>query len=382
MRTPSLTPEALSHNGKIEFRVNFGKNFGGRKWFPNLKKAQDAVRKHKADLRRIGELAGKLSQKQILDLLEAERIVAGLGITVSEAALVASDQIIKRTKTVTFLHAFEDYCKKLRNDYETKDTSSLRLLPRHRDAVEQTKLFFQVLHDAPMIDITKEDITNILAEETAPQFNKHLAHLRAMFNRAIRENWVNTNIIKLIERRPTPPSPSRAYKPEEVRKLMYTLVDNDFQSIPYYCLIFFAGLRPDAAFKLDWSDLNSGTQILIRKTISKGTRTFPVSIQPTLKCWLNWWKKKGGTAKGLIHPLSEKTRDRRRKKLINLSNIAWIQDAPRRTFGTCHFLKFKSAAHASAELGHIKGTDVFYDHYYDGTLTKQDAKKFWDILPP
>ena len=59
-----------------------------------------------------------------------------------------------------------------------------------------------------------------------------------------------------------------------------------------------------------------------------------------------------------------------------------VVDAPRRTFGTAHYLTHNNAAHAAAELGHTGGADVFFSHYYDGTLTPEDAKEFWNIMPP
>jgi hypothetical protein len=34
------------------------------------------------------------------------------------------------------------------------------------------------------------------------------------------------------------------------------------------------------------------------------------------------------------------------------------------------------------ELGHMGGAEVFYSHYYDGSLTEADAQKFWDTRPP
>ncbi len=382
MRTTDLKISKLNHHGTIQFRVNFGLHSGGKRWFPTETEAKAAIKAFKTEQRRIGELAGKLSAAQANEMIEAERSLEGTGISVLEAVQLAKAELEKHLSSETFGRALDEYYEHCKREHKRKLKDSPRKDPKHVWAIGQTRSLFKNLRQSLLSEITAEDLEKKLDREKPSQFNKHVAHLKAIFNYAKRKKWLQENPVNEIKKEAIHAREGRAFKPAEVEKLMDTLVEHDRDSIPYYALIFFAGLRPDTAFKLDWSALENGTQIQIRRTVSKTPKAFPVTITPTLQAWIDWWVAQGGVRKGPIHPKSAKTRSRNRATLCELSGIKWIQDAPRRTFGTSHYQISKSAAHAAMELGHMGGAEVFYSHYYDGSITPSDAKKFWSIRPP
>lgn len=382
MRTTDLKISKLNHHGTTQFRVNFGLHSGGKRWFPTETEAKAAIKAFKTEQRRIGELAGKLSAAQANEMIEAERSLEGTGISVLEAVQLAKAELEKHLSSETFGRALDEYYEHCKREHKRKLKDSPRKDPKHVWAIGQTRSLFKNLRQSLLSEITAEDLEKKLDREKPSQFNKHVAHLKAIFNYAKRKKWLQENPVNEIKKEAIHAREGRAFKPAEVEKLMDTLVEHDRDSIPYYALIFFAGLRPDTAFKLDWSALENGTQIQIRRTVSKTPKAFPVTITPTLQAWIDWWVAQGGVRKGPIHPKSAKTRSRNRATLCELSGIKWIQDAPRRTFGTSHYQISKNAAHAAMELGHMGGAEVFYSHYYDGSLTPGDAKKFWNIRPP
>lgn len=382
MRASEFKITKVKHHGVEKLQVNFGLHNGGKRRFRTEAEAKAAIKKFKAERQKLGELAGKLSATEIAQVLEAKRIIEGTGINLADAAYLAKDQVEKALASETFGRAFDEYYAYCKKEYAKKVRESPRKEPKYVWAVGQTRKLFADLSETLLTDVTSEQLEEKLDRNKPSQFNKHVAHLKAVFNYAKGKKWVQENPVLEIKKESTHSREARAYKPDQVRRFMDTLVETDRKSIPYYALIFFAGLRPDTAFKLDWSALNSGTQIQIRRTVSKTSRAFPVTITPTLQAWINWWEKQGGRREGPIHPMSDKTRTRNRKKLCLRSGLAWIQDAPRRTFGTAHYLTYNNAAHAAAELGHTKGADVFYQHYFDGELTPEEAKAFWDIKPP
>ena len=382
MRTTDLKISKLNHHGTIQFRVNFGLHSGGKRWFPTETEAKAAIKAFKTEQRRIGELAGKLSAAQANEMIEAERSLEGTGISVLEAVQLAKTELEKHLSSETFGRALDEYYEHCKREHKRKVKDSPRKDPKHVWAIGQTRSLFKNLRQSLLSEITAENLEKKLNREKPSQFNKHVAHLKAIFNYAKRKKWLQENPVNEIKKEAIHAREGRAFKPAEVEKLMDTLVEHDRDSIPYYALIFFAGLRPDTAFKLDWSALENGTQIQIRRTVSKTPKAFPVTITPTLQAWIDWWVAQGGVRKGPIHPKSAKTRSRNRATLCELSGIKWIQDAPRRTFGTSHYQISKNAAHAAMELGHMGGAEVFYSHYYDGSLTPGDAKKFWNIRPP
>jgi site-specific recombinase XerD len=382
MRTSELKVSELKHNGTICFRVNFGVNNGGKHWFSTEAEAKAAIKAFKTQQKKVGELAGKVTPQQVARLIEAESLLEGSGIDVVDAAKLALAELAKHQTSETLGRALDEYYDHCQREHKKKAKDSPRKEPKHLWAFGQTRNLFQPLKNKLLSEITSDEIERTLDRKKPSQFNKHLAHLKSTFNYAKQKKWISENPISEIKKESILAREGRAYRPDEVKKFMQTLVAHDRDSIPYYALIFFAGIRPDTAFKLDWSAMNNGEQIQIKRTVSKTTKAFPVTITSTLQAWIDWWVAQGGTRTGPVHPKSAKTRTRNRARLCRLSKIEWIQDAPRRTFGTAHFLTHKSAAHAAGELGHMGGAEVFYSHYYDGTLSEKQAKEFWKILPP
>jgi len=382
MRSSELKITKLKHHGVNKFRVNFGVHGGGKRWFTSESEAKTAIKVFKAEQKRIGELAGKLSATQANQMLEAEALLSGTGISVLDAIQLAKVEIEKHLATESFGRAFDEYYDQCKREHQKKLKESPRKEPKHLWAVGQTRALFSDFRDVLLTEITAEQLEEKLDRNKSSQFNKHLAHLKAVFNYAKRKKWIQENPVQEINKESIHTRESRAYRPSEVRAFMDALVEHDRDSIPYYALVFFAGLRPDTAYKLDWSAMNNGQQVHLKRTISKTNKAFPVTMTVTLKAWIDWSVAQGGKREGPVHAGAAKTRARHRVKLCELSGVNWIQDAPRRTFGTAHYLTYNNAAHAAAELGHTRGADVFFSHYYDGTLTPADAKEFWNILPP
>jgi len=382
MRTADLKVTELKHNGSIGFRVNFGVNNGGKKWFATAADAKAAIKAFKQQQKRVGELAGKITSQQAARFLEAEKLLEGSGIDVVDAVRLALVELAKHQTSETLGRAMDEYYDHCIREHKKKQKDSPRRDPKHAWAFGQTRTLFKPLRDKLLSQITAKELELKLDRNKPSQFNKHVAHLKSVFNYAKSKKWVAENPVSEIKKESISSREGRAYRPEEVRKLMYTLVLHDKDSIPYYALIFFAGLRPDTAFKLDWSAMNNGMQIQIKRSVSKTAKAFPVTIHPTLRAWIDWWVAQGGVRNGPVHTMSGKSRTRKRKELCRLSGIKWIQDAPRRTFGTAQFHVFKDAARVAIELGHTGGADVFYTHYYDGTLTEKEALEFWQIIPP
>jgi len=382
MRSSEFKISKLHHHGTIKFRVNFGVQHGGKKWYATEADAKAAIKGFKTEQKRLGELAGKLSAAEITQLLEAKRLMEGTGISVLEAVQIGKVEVDKHLASETFGRAFDEYYEHCKREHAKKAKESPRKEPKHVWAVGQTKALFAGHRELLLSEITAEQLEQELDRSKASQFNKHLAHLKAVFNYAKGRKGITENPVLEVKKESVETRDGRAYRPSEVRKFMETLVEHDRDSIPYYALVFFAGIRPDTAFKLDWSALNSGDQIQLKRSISKTAKAFPVTVTPTLQSWIDWWVAQGGKCQGPIHSKAAKTRTRNRAKLCKLAGVEWIQDAPRRTFGTAHFLTHKNAAHAAAELGHMGGANVFYSHYFDGTVTKEQAKEFWQILPP
>ena len=392
MRSAEFKIYEVKHHKADKFQVNFGLHQGGKQRFNSKAEANAAIKAFKAQQKRLGELAGKLSATEIAQVLEAKRLMEGTGVNFLEAVQIGKVEVVKHLATETFGRALDEYLDQCKRKHEQKAKDSPLKEPKHVWAVGQTLKLFADLRAVLLTEVTADQIDERLDRSKHSQFNKHLAHLKAVFNYAKGKKWIQENPVLEIEKESVSTRDSKAYRAEDVRKFMEVLTSQDnneekgeYKSkdfVPYYALIFFAGIRPDTAYKLEWSALNSGSEIHLKRSISKTSKAFSVTITPTLQAWIDWWCAQGGKRDGPIHPMSDKTRTRWREKLCKAAGIEWVQDAPRRTFATAHYLTHKNAALTAAELGHINGANVFDQHYRDGTITPADAKAFWNILPP
>ena len=105
--------------------------------------------------------------------------------------------------------------------------------PKHVWAIGQTRSLFEGLRQSLLSEITAEELEKKLDREKPSQFNKHLAHLKAIFNYAKRKKWVQENPVEEIKKESIHAREGRAFKPAEVRTLMDTLVEHDRESVPY-----------------------------------------------------------------------------------------------------------------------------------------------------
>ena len=69
-----------------------------------------------------------------------------------------------------------------------------------------------------------------------------------------------------------------------------------------------------------------------------------------------------------------------RRSVAEIAAVEWIQDGARKTFASAHYKTFKDAAKTAYELGH-RGTNMLHTHY-NQNMRKDEAVRFWGILPP
>jgi integrase len=83
---------------------------------------------------------------------------------------------------------------------------------------------------------------------------------------------------------------------------------------------------------------------------------------------------------GRIFPRSQMTLIRIRRKVAEIAGVEWIQDGARKTFASAHYKTHQDALKTAYELGH-RGTTMLHTHY-NQNMRKEEAVRFWGILPP
>jgi len=148
------------------------------------------------------------------------------------------------------------------------------------------------------------------------------------------------------------------------------------ETLPYFAIGCFAGLRPAELSRLDWKDidLESGLIEVTAKKSKTASRRF-VTIQPNLAEWLAPYRLNKG---GPISPINE------RKKLHFIRVAAgvaksWPHDAMRHSFASYHLAHFKNDAALALQMGHTD-TGMIYANYRE-LVKPKDAALFWSITP-
>ena len=274
----------------------------------------------------------------------------------------------------------------LRSKFEERRKINPRCEPRHLRSVKQTIIRLESLKDYSLREITGDELKPLFSGLTQSSLQGHFRNLHAAFQYCIDQRWLEENpALGLKRMKPSRASKKRTvqtYQVEEVERIMATAVRVDTRIVPYLAICFFAGVRPEAAMKMQWYDVNSNGYLYVPHTINKSGHAYSARMQDVLVHWLSWWEMQGNRRSGNILPVSASTLKRQRKLILNEARIEhWIQDGTRKTFATAHRETFKCKLLTSAALGH-KGTSVLDEHYDSRLMTNEDAARYWQILPP
>jgi hypothetical protein len=75
--------------------------------------------------------------------------------------------------------------------------------------------------------------------------------------------------------------------------LLNAIAATDMRADPYFAVCFFAGVRPEAAMKLKWTEICNSGSLYVPDTANKSGHAYNVAIQPALDLWLAWKKSQG-----------------------------------------------------------------------------------------
>jgi len=157
-----------------------------------------------------------------------------------------------------------------------------------------------------------------------------------------------------------------------VEKVMRYAAANAPESVPYFALALFAGIRPNGELaRLSWADIDfKRREIDIKSEVSKtGDERF-IEMSDNLVAWLLPHRKTSGpinTARGAAGRVRRK------------SGVRWAPDCMRHSFGSYHMAEHENAGKTALQMGHRK-IDTTFEHYRRA-VRKEDAVAFWAIAP-
>ena len=201
--------------------------------------------------------------------------------------------------------------------------------------------------------------------------NTYHLRLHTLFEYARQRGWVETNPLKDVARaKVIEGSPGILSVDQTARLLERAGTD----TLPYWALGVFCGLRSTELKRLEWRDVRFDEGLVEVPALKSKTasRRF-VTIQPNLAQWLAPYRGR----QGLVCPnnlYAQLLADRRAAGITQ-----WPPNGLRHSFASYHLARFRDVKDLALEMGHTR-SEVTFRHYRE-LVTPSEAERFWRIAP-
>lgn len=391
-------PRKVHIKGQLFWQVNFpiehkevdGKHvrFQKRKTYKDRQEAETAAEQARIQVKNDGRRSFSLPDAVRRDAMAAVKELEPFGCSLLDAAKAYAQALRQQS-------ASEKVSVALRAFLAAKAKDNLR--PRYlKDLRVRLNRFSDSFGERSLASISSGEI-NAWLRGFQP-FNRNTFRLRlsALFSYAAERGWCTSNPVAGIKK-------ARAsiviglLEPEQFARLLELA---DEQTLPYWLLGGFAGLRRAELERLEWKEVRfeSGlieVPVLKSKTAS---RRF-VTIQPNLAAWLEPYRgRKGNVCPPNLRSLLEIDRFNagiwkptqvgiKALKAIGkevdpatVKNLKpWPSNGLRHSFASYHLANFADAARLALELGHTD-QKLLFQHYRE-LVTPEQAAKWWGIRP-
>jgi integrase len=317
-----------------------------------------------------GELVGELSQHDLAMAVKSVELLKQTGVPLLDAVAAFVAHHEKRTASKTLSEAFDAFQRRkgLSKDYA--------------DSLRHTKSRAEPLLDRPIVDITPEDLEEVLKGLPPSTRNLRINRLRSVFKAAVKKGWISDNPANRLDLDKEKREEVEVYTPDEVERLLCDALENDDDLVPYLAIGFFCGLRPEREiFHLNWKDVHvrdKRPELIVRPELSKTRRRRAVEISPNCLAWIDHVLF-GVPLSGKLWPHSFTTLVRKRAANHKRTGVKVIQDGMRHTFCSAHLAKHKDINRLLIQSGHAD-PKLLWRHYYR-VMSEAAAEQFWAIAP-
>jgi integrase len=317
-------------------------------------------------LRNAGVAGFSLDERQRVDAHTALEILSPFGVTLEEAAQYYAQSHEAVTESQTVWAAIQKLLAA-----KKADRMSARYLKDLRNRLDR---FGACFGERKIASLSGAEIADWLRDLSLAPLTRNTFYLRlsALFSFAVEQRWVSENPLSRSMRAKVVGSEPGILSPEQFSGL---LSNASFETLPYWAIGGFAGLRSAELSRLEWSDIDfEGGLIEITPRKSKTASRRHVTIQPALKAWFEPYRDQSN---GLICPLNLRVKleaDRERAGITE-----WPSNALRHSFASYHLAHFKNSAELAHEMGHSDSELVF--QHYRQRVKPAVAKLWWSILP-
>jgi integrase len=340
--TLKLTPVRI--NGKRFFQVVSPRPGGGR--IRQTFKDQDDAKEHyklaEKQIASYGAAAMLISDILRIAAIEADKLLQPFSKTIVDGAQFYRAHLEATEASVTVSQAIEKLTE------NSKDCS----VRYKRDLKYRLGRFKEQFGTRMMAEITTEELDAFLKELNlgAVSQNTFRRRLVTLWKFANQKDWCDASIATKTRRaKEEAPNEVEILTPGELTGLLNVAAKD---TLPYWTIAAFAGLRASELERLEWSDVNLD-HILVRVRNSKTKTRRTVDIQPNLLRWLKPYRDRVGKVAPLN--LNSKLRaDRERARMAGRLTRKWrdrtgeltrdwCENILRHSYGSYYLAQFRSS---------------------------------------
>jgi integrase len=360
----------IQRSGQASYIVDLGLNSGKRerRSFKTKGEADSYAELKRTERKNQGATAVMLPNETRLDAIKAERILKSHGVSLATAAQYYFDHVIAYKNAPVVSEIVEKMVADAENNKRRDRTVT--------DLKNRLTKFADDFPNARLSEITLEEIKDWLDdwEDWSPRSKiNYLTKISQLYNYAIRNCWVDANLIERIDRPEAEDKEPGIFSVEQAAKLLEFAPKHGL--LYYIALGFFAGLRSAELLRLEpEAILMSERSIVVGATVAKKRSRRVVEMCDSLMAWF----EKYPLPKNRIVDAKDF-----RANLEALKTEAevtqWPHNGLRHSFGSYHLAKYGDAIKTAGQMGH-RDANVVHNHY-KALILKSEAEKFWSLKP-
>jgi integrase len=366
-----LEPRKVSIKGHTLWQVNLGseiregKRIRLRRTFADRAEALTFAQLKIIERNNHGVAGISMPSRLRGEALEAARLLEPYHVSVLDAAreYVRRHELITKSETVT--NAVRSFlAAKAQDNLRSRYLTDLR---------SRLSRFAQSFCERKLADISSAEIDQWLRELHQAPLSRNTFHLRlhTLYEYARMRGWVEANPLAEVPRaKVILGSPGILSVDQTARLLERAGAD----TLPYWAIGVFCGLRSAELERLEWRDIRFEEGLVeVPTTKSKTASRRFVKIQPNLAEWLRPYRGR----QGRVCPTNLEVRLRADRKAAGITQ--WPPNGLRHSFGSYHLAHFRDVKDLALELGHTR-SEVTFRHYRE-LVTPSEAERFWRIAP-
>jgi integrase len=369
MRKTRLKLRERNVRGVLMWEVTVPQRGGGRsrRYFSTKKEAQGFIALAATEAENFGLAALSIPEGLRVEAAAAQRRLKPYGKTITDsvAFYVAHLEQVATSRPVEAV--IEELLKT-----RVADGLSRRYLKDLRNRLTRFGIDFK---GRPIAEVTSGEIDSWLRNLGVAPLTRNSFRLRlsVLWEFALLHSWAAENPLLNVAKAKVTDQPAGILSPEQ---LAHLLEQSAPETLPYWAIGAFAGLRSAELERLEWKDIRFERGLIEVSAAKAKTRARRfVTLQPALHAWLAPYMDK--RRHGKVCPLGL------RKRLLNdrvASGLSdWPSNALRHSFGSYHLEQFKNAALTALEMGH-RDQDLLFRHYRE-LVSAEAAKAYWSIFP-